>query len=127
METMVNNKGALTKGEKLDFRHEPFVVKQEPKTPKEVNRFAERQKKLRLFIVEDDPLYSKALELSISGNMGSISINSFETGEECLQHMKMKPAIVILDYYLNSKKPFAHDGLKVLKEIKHLYPKTKVI
>lgn len=87
----------------------------------------ESQKKIRVFLVDDDPLFLKALELSISSNLGSATINTFQTGEACLQNMKLKPSVVILDYYLNSEIPYAWDGMNILKQIKKINPKTKVI
>lgn len=88
---------------------------------------SESAKKIRVFLVDDDPLFLKALELSISSNLGSATINTFQTGEACLQNMKLKPAVVILDYYLNSEIPYAWDGMSILKQIKKINPKTKVI
>ncbi|MGZ4048525.1 MAG: response regulator transcription factor [Bacteroidia bacterium] len=85
------------------------------------------RKKITLFIVDDDSLYVKALELSISSYIDSLAIFSFRTGEECMEQMKKKPAIVILDYYLNSEVQHAKNGLKILKQIKKVSPKTKVI
>lgn len=87
----------------------------------------ESHKKTRVFLVDDDPLFLKALELSISSNLGSTTINTFQTGEACLQNMKLKPSVVILDYYLNSEIPYAWDGMNILKQIKKINPKTKVI
>ena len=61
------------------------------------------QQEIRIFLVDDDLLFLKALEHSISGKLTSVKIQTFQTGEACLQQMKFKPQIVILDYYLNSK------------------------
>lgn len=80
-----------------------------------------------LFIVDDDPLYTKALEHSILNKIPSVKIKTFQTGEACLQQIKLKPDIVILDYFLDSKVSYAWNGLTILKQIKKLYPKTKVI
>ena len=84
-------------------------------------------KEILLFIVDDDPLYSKALEYSITNKLPTIKIKTFLTGEACLQQMKLKPDVVILDYFLDSKVPYAWNGLNILKQIKMLNPKTKVI
>lgn len=98
------------------------------KNPKALGVFAhEAQKKTRIFLVDDDPLYLKALEYSISSNMGSLAISTFQTGEACLQSMKLKPSIVILDYYLNSEIPYAWNGVTILKQIKKISPRTKII
>ncbi len=84
-------------------------------------------KKVNVFIVDDDILYLKALQLSLSSNIDSVEIHSFQTGEDCLKQMKKKPTVVILDYYLNSKIANAMNGISILKQIKKLNPKTKVI
>jgi ActR/RegA family two-component response regulator len=86
-----------------------------------------KEKKVSVFLVDDDSLYLKALELSISSYLDDVTIQTFETGEACLQQMKKKPSIVILDYYLNSQLPYAWNGISILKQIKMLSPKTKVI
>ncbi len=85
------------------------------------------QNKITLFIIDDDIMYLKALEHSIENKINSLAIYLFQTGEECLQQMKLKPAIVILDYYLNTKVADAQDGIAVLKQIRKISPKTKVI
>jgi|GEM_PF-355411 len=84
-------------------------------------------KEIIVFIVDDDALYVKALENSISAKLPFLKIKTFLTGEACLQQMKLKPDIVILDYFLDSKVPYAWNGLTILKQIKKLSPKTKVI
>ncbi len=84
-------------------------------------------KEILLFIVDDDSLYSTALEYSILNKIPDIKTKIFLTGEACLQQMKQKPDVVILDYFLDSKVPYAWNGLDILKQIKMLNPKTKVI
>jgi ActR/RegA family two-component response regulator len=84
-------------------------------------------KEILLFIVDDDAMYLKALEQSISVKLPLIKIKTFLTGEACLQQMKLKPDVVILDYFLDSKVSYAWNGLTILKQIKKLNPKTKVI
>ena len=128
METLVNNSDSLAANGRMFFKHVDKQLTHEQKTPKGVRKLFEKPNKgIEIFLVDDDPLYLKGLELYISGNIGSLLINSFETGEECLQHMKLKPSIVVLDYFLNSKNPKASNGLNVLKQIKQFHPKTKVI
>lgn len=84
-------------------------------------------KEMRIFLVDDDMFYLKALEHSISSKFDSADIRLFQTGEACLEQMNLKPEIVILDYYLNSNEANAKDGLTILKEIKKISPNTKVI
>lgn len=85
------------------------------------------QNKITLFIIDDDIMYLKALEHSIVNKTNSLFIYLFQTGEECLQQMKLKPSIVILDYYLNTKVADAQNGIAVLKQIRKINSKTKVI
>jgi len=75
------------------------------------------EKKNLIFLVDDDELFLKDLELEFSENTKS-DIRSFGTGEECLANIFMNPDIVILDYYLNSVNKNAIDGLETLERIK---------
>ena len=83
--------------------------------------------KISIFIVDDNPIYVRALEGSIESKLPLIKIKTFLNGEACLHQMKLKPDVVILDYFLDSKVPYAWNGLEILKQIKKLNPKTKVI
>ena len=74
-------------------------------------------KKNLIFLVDDDELFLKNLELEFIENTKS-EIRSFGTGEECLAKISMNPDVVILDYYLNSVKEDAIDGLETLDRIK---------
>lgn len=75
------------------------------------------EKKNLIFLVDDDELFLKDLELEFSENTKS-DIRTFGTGEECLANIFLNPDIVILDYYLNSINKDAIDGLETLDRIK---------
>jgi DNA-binding NtrC family response regulator len=75
------------------------------------------EKKNLIFLVDDDELFLKDLELEFSENTKS-DIRSFGTGEECMANIFLNPDIVILDYHLNSIKKDAIDGLETLDRIK---------
>lgn len=75
------------------------------------------EKKNLIFLVDDDELFLKDLELEFSENTKS-EIRSYGTGEECLANIFLNPDIVILDYYLNSISKNAIDGLETLERIK---------
>ncbi len=119
METLVKNITYSAVDEKLSGKIRDFF-----KPSNSVGR-----KKFQLFIVDDDPMYLRALEMSIASNNRNeeMMINTFQTGEACLQQMKFKPSVVVLDYFLNSKFPYAWDGATILKQIKRISPETKVI
>ncbi len=89
----------------------------------------ERKKEIRVFLVDDDQLFLEALKFFLSEENPhfAITINTFNTGEACLEQMGLKPDIVVLDYYLNSSVVDAMDGMVVLKKIKNLYPTIRVI
>ncbi len=85
---------------------------------------------ISIFIVEDNPVFALAMKLEIETTFAQrpIKIMSFETGEACMKRFKEeKPQVVILDYNLNSKRPDAADGIKVMDWIKKENSETNVI
>ena len=86
--------------------------------------------KTNIFIVDDNKIFTLALKADIETTFAkkSVKIHSFETGEACMEKFKQeKPEIVILDYNLNTVKPDAADGIKILSRIKKESPKTNVV
>lgn len=80
----------------------------------------------KIFIVDDDTMLCEALSDQLTRNAPH-EIYIFNTGEDCLKNIKIKPDIVILDYYLNTEKVDAADGIEILKAIKGIYPGIHVI
>ncbi len=80
----------------------------------------------KIFIVDDDALASTALRDYLM-QQASHQVTVFSTGEECLQHLAEKPDVIILDYYLNSTKKEAADGMEILTSIRKYYPEIHVI
>ena len=85
------------------------------------------EKEILVFIVDDDPIYLKTLEVFLIKEIPDVSIKTFSTGEACLHEMHLDPDILILDYYLNSEFPYAWDGIQVMKKISWHYPYTTII
>lgn len=81
---------------------------------------------LTVFIVEDNPTNRIALE-SLLGANKNYYIQSFESGEKCLEQITANPDVVVLDFFLNSKNTDSLDGLEVLKAIKAYNNDIKVI
>jgi len=128
METIISSHLLWSKNEKALSENDVSKKNGFLKPGKEGQPFSiTSQKDVTLFLVDDDPFYLKTLEHSIHTILESATVYSFQTGEACLQQMRKKPMIVILDYYLNSETPYAWDGLSILKQIKKISPKTKVI
>ena len=83
--------------------------------------------RLKIFIVEDDAMYSRALENYLCSEIPDIQITTFSTGEACLHSMHLDPDLVVLDYLLNSEFPYAWNGLDIYEHIKRIAPYTSVV
>jgi two-component system OmpR family response regulator len=84
------------------------------------------EKKILLFLVDDDALFLKSLEIEFAQNTES-AIKTFATGELCLESISQNPDIIILDYYLNGIDKNAINGLEALDRIKGSNPQIPVI
>jgi two-component system, OmpR family, response regulator len=84
------------------------------------------EKRILLFLVDDDPLFLKSLEIEFAQNTES-EIMTFATGEKCLENISRNPDIIVLDYYLNSVDKNAINGLEILDRIKTTYPLIPVV
>ena len=73
--------------------------------------------KTLLFLVDDDALFLKSLEIEFADNTESV-IQTYTTGELCLEDISQNPDVVILDYHLNSVDKNAINGLETLDRIK---------
>jgi two-component system OmpR family response regulator len=85
---------------------------------------------VKIFIVEDNKMFSLALKADIEmafGHRASL-VETFETGEAMMAVFNTNiPDIVILDYNLDSKNPDAANGIKILNWIKNENPETEVV
>ena len=70
-----------------------------------------------IFIVDDDKIILHLMEYVLQGKNG-YNINSFLSGEECLQNMHLNPDLVVLDYILNTFDKQAMDGIETLIKLK---------
>lgn len=84
------------------------------------------EEKPLFFLVDDDPLFLKSLEIDFAQNTES-SIKTFATGELCLENISQNPDIIILDYFLNSVDINAINGIETLDRIKTANPLIPVI
>ncbi len=83
-------------------------------------------KKIKVFIVDDDDLFLKALVIQFRENP-IYEVVTFATGELCVEEIHNTPDIVILDYHLNSIEKNAMNGLKTLDIIKKINNDIPVI
>jgi two-component system, OmpR family, response regulator len=82
--------------------------------------------KIKIFLVDDDAVYLKSLEIEFMEN-ADFSIETFETGEDCLLALSHKPDVIILDYLLDGIVRDAMNGIEVLDKIKAYDPDIPVI
>jgi len=82
--------------------------------------------KILLFLVDDDALFLKSMEIEFSRKTKS-ALETFASGELCLKNLSQNPDIVILDYYLNGIDKKAINGLETLDRIKAINPQIPVI
>ncbi len=80
-----------------------------------------KKEALKIFVVEDDPTYSKFLRYVLDLNP-DFEVSFFDTGKDCIAKLHEHPPIITLDYSLPDM-----TGEEVLKEIKELSPQSNVI
>jgi len=82
--------------------------------------------KIKLFLVDDDALFLKSLEIEFLDH-ADFDIQTFATGELCIDSLDEKPDAIILDFYLDGIKKDAMNGLETLDKIKSFKPEIPVI
>ncbi len=82
--------------------------------------------KISVFLVDDDPLYLRLLEIQFLEH-GGFEIESFSSGEECLENLSQKPDLIILDYMLSSVNKDAKNGIEILDKIKEFNDHIPVV
>lgn len=82
--------------------------------------------KIKLFLVDDDAVYLKLLEIEFLQN-ADFDIETYATGELCIQNLSHHPDVIILDYYLDGVDQNAMNGIETLAKIKALNAKIPVI
>ncbi len=73
--------------------------------------------KIKLFLVDDDAVFLKSLELQFLGQ-ADFDIETFPTGELCIQNLNKKPDVIVLDYHLDGIVKNAINGMQTLDKIK---------
>jgi DNA-binding NtrC family response regulator len=88
--------------------------------------------KINLFyevcIVDDDEMYLHALKHNLEGSDGMIKVQTFNTGEGCLEYIfKSTPDAIVLDYYLDETGRNDMTGMNMLMKIKEIKEQVPVI
>jgi len=82
--------------------------------------------KIRLFLVDDDALFLKSLEIEFLQH-GDFNIETFATGELCLANLSHEPDVIILDYQLDGIDKTAMNGMDTLDKIKAFNAEIPVV
>lgn len=83
-------------------------------------------KKIKLFIVDDDTVFLKSLEIEFL-NHADFEIETFTTGEQCIKRLAHTPDVIILDYILDGVEKNAMNGILTLDRIKEFDADIPVI
>jgi len=85
-----------------------------------------KENKIKLFLVDDDALYLKNLEIEFLES-ADFEIESYATGELCVAKLANNPDVIILDYYLDDIDKNAMNGIQTLDQIKQYNPDISVV
>lgn len=84
------------------------------------------ENKIKLFLVDDDAVYLKLMEIEFHQH-GDFDIETYPTGEMCLENLSRKPDVIILDFYLDGVDKNAMNGIETLDKIKATNPNIPVV
>ncbi|MDD4921113.1 MAG: response regulator [Bacteroidales bacterium] len=73
--------------------------------------------KIKIFLVDDDALYLKLLEIEFHQH-ADFEIETYATGELCIENLFRAPDVIILDYVLDGLEKNAMNGIETLDKIK---------
>jgi DNA-binding NarL/FixJ family response regulator len=85
-----------------------------------------RENKIHLFLVDDDALFLKSLEMEFHHHT-DFTVETFATGEQCIENISQNPDVIILDYHLNGIDKNAMNGIETLDKIKAINPNIPVV
>jgi DNA-binding NtrC family response regulator len=85
-----------------------------------------KNEKIKLFLVDDDAVFLKLLEIEFLEHADFV-IETYATGELCMENIKHTPDVIILDYYLDGIEKNAMNGLETLDKIKAINPDIPVV
>jgi two-component system, OmpR family, response regulator len=75
------------------------------------------ENRTKIFLVDDDEVFIKTLASEFLQH-ASFDVQTFATGELCLDNLNLEPDIIILDYHLDGIVDDAMNGIETLDKIK---------
>lgn len=82
--------------------------------------------KIKLFLVDDDVVFLKLLEIEFLQH-ADFTIETYPTGEKCMESLSHNPDVIILDYQLDGIHKEAMNGIQTLDRIKAFNPDIPVV
>lgn len=86
----------------------------------------DNKNKIKLFLVDDDAVFLKLLAIEFLEH-ADFNVETFATGELCIENLSKNPDIVILDYHLDGVDKNAMHGMATLDKIKEYNTNIPVI
>lgn len=84
------------------------------------------KKRIKIFLVDDDVVFLKLLEIQFLES-GDFEIETYTTGELCVENLSHKPDVIILDYLLDGVVRDVMNGIETLDKIKLFNAEIPVI
>lgn len=84
------------------------------------------ESKIKLFLVDDDIVFLKLLEIEFLEH-ADFDIETYVTGELCLENLSNNPDFIVLDYFLDGIDKTAKNGIDILDKILEINPEIPVI
>jgi len=84
------------------------------------------ENKIKLFLVDDDAVFLKSLEIEFLQH-ADFAIETFATGELCMDKLSHNPDVIILDYHLDGIDKNSMNGMETLDKIKAFNPDIPVV
>ncbi len=84
------------------------------------------ENKIKLFLVDDDAVFLKSLEMEFLQH-ADFAIETYATGELCMENLSHSPDVIILDYLLDGIDKNAMNGIETLDKIKAYNPDIPVV
>jgi len=83
-------------------------------------------RKIKIFLVDDDAVFLKLMEIEFQQHPEFV-IETYATGELCMDNISHHPDIIILDYYLDGMNKNAMNGIETLHKIKDFNQDIQVV
>ena len=85
-----------------------------------------KTKKIKIFLVDDDIVFLKMMQSQLM-ERATFDIETFSTGELCIEHLNHNPDVIVLDFHLNGIEKSAKNGIETLDKIMEFNAEIPVI